>query len=501
MAINPAPDILSTIRELCDRSFRFFFTSFWPIICHDPLKDNWHIEYLCNELQAMAERVARREANPWDLIINVPPGTSKTTICCIMFPVWCWTRWPWMRFLTFSYNKEVSLEPAHGSKTVLESRLFKAVYPDITISEDRSGVTNFRISYVENGIRKLGGGRLSSSVGGTGTGFHADILIVDDPLNPKQAAADSADLKNANDFVEQTLPTRKTIKEVSPTVLIMQRLHENDPSGFLLSKKLSIKHICLPADISDEGYAKLVSPPELKAMYTDGLLDPARLDRATIEDLEERLGQYGAAAQLGQNPSPPSGGMFKTDRFIIVDQMPPEVSIVRTIRYWDKAGTDPTKEKGGSKEPAYTVGTKMLLLASGKYLVTDVKRKRLAAEDREDLILATAQADGQDVEVWTEQEPGSGGKESAEATVRNLAGFKVHAERPVGNKVARADTFSVQVNRYNVMLLRGDWNAEWLREYGFFPNSRFKDQVDSGSGAFNRLAQRKQVWVGRRRSG
>jgi predicted phage terminase large subunit-like protein len=183
--------------------------------------------------------------------------------------------------------------------------------------------------------------------------------------------------------------------------------------------------------------------------------------------------------------------MFKVDRFVMVDRMPPDVSVIKTVRYWDKAGTDPTKEK--NQEPAYTVGVKMSLLANGKYLVSDVVRGRWSAEDREDIILATAQADGKDVEVWTEQEPGSGGKESAEFTVRNLAGFSIRAERPVGNKVARADTFSVQVNRYNVMLLKGEWNQEFKGEFGFFPNSKFKDQVDAGAGAFGKLAVRKQV--------
>ena len=85
---NPA----LAIRELCDRELHYFLREFWPAVCHDPFQDNWHIHYLCDELQQVAERVARREPNPYDLIINIPPGTSKSSICSVFFPVWCWTR-------------------------------------------------------------------------------------------------------------------------------------------------------------------------------------------------------------------------------------------------------------------------------------------------------------------------------------------------------------------------------------------------------------------------
>lgn len=479
------------LRELCDRSFYRFIQEFWPVICHDPFQTNWHIPYICGQCQEVAIRVANREPNPHDLIINVPPGTSKTTICSVMFPVWCWTRWPWMRVLTFSYNQDISLNPAEIAIRLIESDMFRRVYPDIRLSPGSSAKSKHYIQYLLNDKWYTGGYRLSSSVTGGATGFHGDILIVDDPLNPNQASSD-ADRKTANDFHEQTLPTRKTEKKVAVTMLIMQRLHENDPTGFLLNKKkLKIRHIRLPADISDPAYAKLVSPPELVANYVDDLLDPVRLDRKTIEDLEERLGQYGAAAQLGQNPTPPAGGMFKVDRMIIIDKVPPDVSIIKRVRFWDKAGTDPLREK--NKDPAYTVGALWWLLANSKYVVADVIRGRWSASDREDMILATAQADGKDVEIWTEQEPGSGGKESAEFTVRNLAGFSIRAERPVGNKTARADTMSVQVERYNVQLLRGDWNHDFIEEFRFFPNSKFKDQVDASSGAFAKLVAKKEV--------
>jgi len=92
-----------------------------------------------------------------------------------------------------------------------------------------------------------------------------------------------------------------------------------------------------------------------------------------------------------------------------------------------------------------------------------------------------------------EQEPGSGGKESAESTIRNLAGFAVYAERPTGDKVTRAVPYSVQVNNGNVWLLQAGWNREFIEEHRFFPYSTYKDQVDGASGGFHKVVQKKIV--------
>ena len=100
---------------------------------------------------------------------------------------------------------------------------------------------------------------------------------------------------------------------------------------------------------------------------------------------------------------------------------------------------------------------------------------------------------GKSVHIGLEQEPGSGGKESAEATIRNLAGYNVTKDLPRGDKSLRADPFSVQVNYGNVLLLRGDWNEPYINEMRNFPLSKYKDQIDSSSGAFNMLTSKRKA--------
>jgi len=119
----------------------------------------------------------------------------------------------------------------------------------------------------------------------------------------------------------------------------------------------------------------------------------------------------------------------------------------------------------------------------------DVVRGQWEAPARERAMKQTAKLDGDLVEIYTEQEPGSGGKESAQATVRNLAGYNIRSQRATGDKAVRAEPYAVQVEAKNVFLVRGAWNQVFIDEHKTFPRSGFKDQIDAGSGAFNKLAR------------
>jgi predicted phage terminase large subunit-like protein len=111
-----------------------------------------------------------------------------------------------------------------------------------------------------------------------------------------------------------------------------------------------------------------------------------------------------------------------------------------------------------------------------------------SAFNRETKIRETAERDGTATEIWLEREPGPGGMESAEASIRDLAGFKVHADRVTGDKVERARPLAAQAEAGSVRLVRGGWNQAYLEELCAFPLGSFADQVDASSGAFNKLA-------------
>ena len=90
-----------------------------------------------------------------------------------------------------------------------------------------------------------------------------------------------------------------------------------------------------------------------------------------------------------------------------------------------------------------------------------------------------------------EVEPGSGGKESAEATIRNLAGHACIGDKPGAgrSKELRAEPFAAQVQGGNVYLHAGPWVQDFLDEAESFPNSPHLDQVDAAAMAFHHLTK------------
>ena len=474
-------DEAQLVRSICHESFYEFVKEFWSVVVAETPIWNWHIRYLCDEFQKDAERVFKGLPKLHDTIVNISPGSTKSTVLSIMAPAWVHARRPDMRVLAASHTQQLTFELGRKCRMIEESELYRQAFPEMIPSKDQWTKSLF--------MNTAGGGRMACTVGGMSpVGFHAHFILVDDPLDPQQAKKTTElEVEAANNFMSEVLPTRKVDKEVSITWLIMQRLHQNDCTGHLLAKaKSTTRHICLPAERSTA-----VKPLRLRRRYTkDGLMDAVRLSRKILEEAKIDLGEFGYSGQYRQDPVPRGGGMFKTTK-IAIDTPPPITakSWFGLCRFWDKAGT----KDGG----AYTVGFLMGRLrmpgapkdgAEDEWWILDIKRVQLDSGEREKLIKATAKKDGKRTVVGQEQEPGSGGKESAQATTKRLAGYRVRTVPAVGSKEDRADEWSSLVNMGEFKMKFADWNTALIEEMRFFPRSRYKDQVDAGAGAFTILA-------------
>jgi predicted phage terminase large subunit-like protein len=449
------------VASICRESFYEFVKEFWDTIISEQPVWNWHIKYICDELQMIAERVFIGVKSAYDLIINISPGSTKSTICSVMFPAWVWTRMPSARFIGGSYASPLAVDLSRKNRDIIISDKYMAVFPEIKLRIDLGGKVHF--------ANTKKGERYACGVGGSVTGMHGHFIIIDDPINPNEVVSET-ELANVNRWMNETLPTRKVEKSIVPTILIMQRLHQNDPTANMINTtdKGNIKHICLPAELTDK-----VKPVTLRKYYKDGLFDPVRLSREVLES-NKLKGQFSYAGQFLQHPVPLGGGMFQWEKITVsgVDN----VRFIKRLRYWDNAGT-----KGGG---CYTAGVLMGKDTQKRWWVLDVVRGQWDSASRENIKRSIAIQDGTLVEIGQEQEPGSGGKESAQNTVRNLAGFRVRVDRPTGDKVQRADPFSVQVNNGNVFMKKAEWNRDYINELQYFPFSTYKDQVDASSGAF-----------------
>jgi predicted phage terminase large subunit-like protein len=182
------------------------------------------------------------------------------------------------------------------------------------------------------------------------------------------------------------------------------------------------------------------------------------------------------AGQLQQRPVPEGGAMFKREWFRVVARVPPRA--IKAVRYWDKAAS----ENAGD----YSAGV-LMVQSDAAWYVADVIRGRWSVHQRNQIMRRTAENDAvrfQDLTTVIEQEPGSGGKESAEYSRRLLAGYHVKIDKVTGAKDIRAQPLADQCEGGNVFVVQADWNMRFIEELCVFPAGDHDDQVDAAAGAF-----------------
>lgn len=479
------PDLDTIDRLLAERRLKEFIVQAWPIVePKTPFVDNWHIDAICDHLEATLRGEILR------LIINIPPRHMKSLIVSVFFPGWVWARQPDKRFLISSYAQDLSTRDSLKTRRLISSRWYQHHWGrDFWLSPDQSAKTRFENNHT--------GYRISTSIGGLGTGEGGDYIIVDDPHNTKEGESD-AKRSEVLLWWDESMSTRVNDPRTGVFIIIMQRVHDRDLTGHVLEQEAGYTHLCIPSRYEGNRirYPSHVNPLWVDPRQQPGeLLWPGRYPEAAVVDLERRLGPYGTASQLQQRPSPRGGGFFKRHWFEVVDSVPCDFK--RQLRFWDMAAT---KRLRKSDDPDYTVGTLMGDGVDGYLYVVDVVRVRDDPPVVEKTVGVTAQLDGRLVQIYMEQEPGSAGKSQISHYSRNvLRGYPFRGVRSTGNKEHYADIFASAAEQGLVRVVRGAWLAEWLAEHEMFPRGAKDDQVDSASKACYQLTGRPAagVWGGR----
>lgn len=446
---------------------------------------SWHHRVIAHFLDLVLAGAIPR------LIVTLPPQHGKTELVSRRLPAYALGRNPDAHVILASYSSDLANLMSRDAQRIIDSAEYGRLFPETRLADESDARWTKRQDFFEVVDRR--GSLRAAGVGGgiTGLGFH--LGIIDDPVKNREEAESEVVRAAQWRWYTSTFRTRAT-ETGAAIVVLMTRWHEDDLVGRLLATAAGDPKADQWTVLSLPALAEEPGPRTVTVSRTDGpaaietideraigeVLWAERFSLNAIEAVAASLGSYDFAALYQQRPAPAGGGMFQREWLTIVDAGPSEADVQARVRYWDKAGT----EGGG----AYSAGVLMALGTDGRFYVEDVVRAQLSAGGREALIKQTAALDGVAVEVWTEQEPGSGGKESAENTIRGLAGYDVHAEPVTGDKVTRARPFAAQAEAGNVRLLRGPWNGPYLDELGLFPNGRYKDQVDASSGAFNKLA-------------
>jgi predicted phage terminase large subunit-like protein len=419
----------------------------------------------CVLLSNVLEKVASGEIKR--LLVQLPPRHSKSEMVSRLFSAYYLKRNPHHFVGINSYSAELAYTLSRASReNFLQS----------------GGVVKDDVSAVKHWETPDGGGAWAAGVGGsiTGKGFH--LGIIDDPIKNAEEAASELIREKHKEWYSSTFYTRA---EPDAAIIIIQtRWHESDLTGWILSEETSADgepenwHIvCLPALFEED----LEFPPTCTVerdfrSEPGAALCPERYDEKRLSKIRSRIGEYHFDALYQQTPSSKQGLFFNVEKLEIVDAAPSEA---RRGRGWDKAAT--------LNDGDYTAGVRMAKTKDNLFFIEDVLKGQFDTATRDAVIKQTAALDGKHIQIVGEQEPGSGGKESAENFVRMLSGFAVRTEKVSGSKESRADAFSSQVNAGNVKLVRGEWNRAFIEELRKFPKGRHDDQVDAASLVFNEL--------------
>lgn len=452
---------IAQVRARC-ATLAGFVREAWPVLePNTPLVWNWHLDALCMHLEAVSNGQITR------LLINIPPGSSKSMIVSVMWQAWEWgpRGLPSMRFLTTSFNDGPVKRDTRKTRDLIASEWFRSLWPDVTLT--RTGETSFA-----NGLT----GTREGVAFGSLTSQRGDRLIIDDPHSTQTAESDVERARTVRQFQEGAI-NRLNDQTKSAIVVVMQRLHEDDVAGVILKSKMGFEHLCLPMEFEPDRRCRTSIGFVDPRTYDGELLDPIRFPREVIER-DFKVFAYSWAGQYQQRPAPREGGLFKRHWFQIVDAIPVEAT--KRVRSWDIGAT-----KGGG-DP--TVGLKARRVPDGVFYIENVVREQFGPAEVEQLIKATASQDGTACPITIPEDPGAAGKAYAETLVGKLAGYPVKRIRPTGDKQTRATPAAAQAEAGNIKLLRGPWNEAFLDEICTFPAGAHDDQVDALADAVNELA-------------
>ena len=296
-------------KELCERNFFFFYKWVFKYVYQRPFVYNWHIEKICEKLQAVAEYKIG------NLLVTIPPRHYKTEIVSIMFTTWGYIKNKNCNNILTSYSGELALKNSASVQTIIKSDAFQEFWP-LKFNKKIEAKSDWQI--------EGGGMTRASAAGGAITGFGAGIseclewagaLIVDDPLKAQAERFELARI-TVNENFENTLTSRLNDKR-TPIIIIMQRLHENDLAGHVLSGKSvagEFTHLNLPA-LNEDG------PSEDDPREIDEPLDKTRYSTASLKEMAKKNPML-YAGQYQQRPAPVEGNMVKRDHLKFYKTLP-----------------------------------------------------------------------------------------------------------------------------------------------------------------------------------
>lgn len=431
-----------------------------------------YIDLLCNQIQSMIEGENQK------LIINLPPRYLKSVICSIALPAFILGHNPSAKIMCISYGEDLASKLATDCRTIMETDWYKELFFQTRIRGDRRSSMDFETT--------KHGGRFAVTISGGVTGRGADWIIIDDPLKPVEAFSD-IQREKVNELYGNTVNSRLNDKNTGRILVVMQRLHAHDLSGFLFENDPDFKSIVLPLiAVKDEEWqiknhitGKIVIYKRKKGE----LLHPEREGEKVVNSYRNSMSPFVFSAQYQQNPIPIGSGMIKQEWITTYQELP---KLSKIILSWDTASKT-------TETNAYSACVVIGVGKDQKYYLLEVFRGRLdfPSLTRKVKELSDKYEGKMSGKIITLVENASSGI----SLCQTLKG-KITNLIPVSCKSSKEQRFDIVAlkTEQGELLFPGQyepWFKSFEDEFLTFPRSLFKDQCDALSQAIGYFEEHK----------
>jgi predicted phage terminase large subunit-like protein len=432
-------------------AYAFLHRCFLPLNPGTPFLRNWHIAAILYRLEQIRNGKINR------LIINLPPRYLKSIICSVAFPAFLLGHNPSYRIICLSYGADLSTKHAADFRAIVQSSWYRRAFPKLRIAR----TADSDVFTTKRGYRK------TTSVGGALTGLGGNLFVIDDPQKPVDAQ--SQPLRDSlNAWFSNTLMSRLDNKQSGAIIVVMQRVHLNDLTGYLTENSEGWTILNLAA-IAEEDEAIPIGDQQNHHRHAGEALHPERDSLAAWEIVKKENGSEVFQAQYQQSPVPPGGAMIRRSWLRYYDIPPVQTYQTKVIQSWDCAA------KEGAQN-SWSVCTTWLIVDKKDYYLLDVTRGRYEYPRLRQTALTLAERYNPSAIVIEEASTGI----ALGQDLKEMGRFRV---RPVPVDRDKVTRLYVQAAKFEAGRVYFPRNAPFLpdleAELLTFPQGKHDDQVDS----------------------
>lgn len=414
--------------------------------------DNWHIDAIVHHLEQCVRGEMPR------LIINMPPRHLKSFIVSVVFPAYVLGQDPSAKIICVSYSDDLSRMLARDFRRIVESDWYRKVFPQVKVL--KSTETEF--------VTDQGGYRYATSIGGTLTGRGGDFIIIDDPIKPEDTYSDKV-RQSTNEWYKSTLLSRLDDKQRSVLILVMQRLHVNDLTGFAENSGGFTK-LAFPAiGLTDEEIPIGLEETYFRQVGT--ALQEERENLVTLNRIRDEIGAFNFAAQYQQRPEMPEGNLIKR-KWLNVTPAAPQIDQYGLLMLSIDAAAST------SDTADYTALT-LIYSKNGLHHVLHAERGRWDYETLKKKADSYAERFGKRLFFLVE----NASVGTALLYYLQAKGLLCRHRNPQDEKMIRVARILPILQEGRVVIVSRPGHNSWVEplisELVNFPNGRYDDQVDS----------------------